>query len=236
MNAQRIDALEGLAIAFTDGNLDRNSIWNLNFLDTWFVLTLGAAYSMTLIGTMSREQCAEFKFRAAGVYRQLALETADNAAQRKSWCESNMLANMKLSEAFKELRKKDADAEKFIEPLLEAIDLLTHTNVYYKLTAAKLADPAFLKKCQDAVIKHADEWQERLAGSVRWEDYMVLLQSFFENRLDSGMADLAASLDADYLREFARKNVPVKVDRRDRLQKIRDGLKEIDNKDNRNMR
>ena len=55
MNAQRIDALEGLAIAFTDGNLDRNSIWNLNFLDTWFVLTLGAAYSMTLIGTMSRE-------------------------------------------------------------------------------------------------------------------------------------------------------------------------------------
>ena len=223
MNAQRIDALEGLAIAFTDGNLDRNSIWNLNFLDTWFVLTLGAAYSMTLIGTMSREQCAEFKFRAA-------------ATQRKSWCESNRLASLKLSEAFKELRKKDADAEKFIEPLLEAIDLLTHTNVYYKLTAAKLGDPAFLKKCQDAVIRHADEWQERLAGSVRWEDYMVLLQSFFENRLDSGMADLAASLDADYLREFARKNVPVKVDRRDRLQKIRDGLKEIDNKDNRNMR
>ena len=123
-----------------------------------------------------------------------------------------------------------------MEPLLEAIDLLTHTNVHYKLTAAKLEDPAFLKKCQDAVIRHADEWQERLAGSVRWEDYMVLLQSFFENRLDSGMADLAASLDADYLREFARKNVPVKVDRRGRLQKIRDGLKEIDNKDNRNMR
>ncbi len=123
-----------------------------------------------------------------------------------------------------------------MEPLLEAIDLLTHTNVHYKLTAAKLGDPAFLKKCQDAVIRHADEWQERIAGSVRWEDYMVLLQSFFENRLDSGMADLAASLDADYLREFARKNVPVKVDRRDRLQKIRDGLKEIDNKDDRYMR
>lgn len=235
MNAQRIDALEELAIAFTDGELDRKSIWNLNFLDTWFVLTLGAAYSMTLIGTMSREECAAHKLHAAGLYRQLALEVADNATQRKSWCESNRQASLKLSEAFVELGKKDADAVRFMEPLLEAVDLLTHTNVHYKLTAAKLGDPAFLKKCQDAVIKHADEWQERLRGSIRWEDYMVLLQSFFENRLDSGMADLAASLDAEYLREFARKNVPVKVDRRDRLQKIRDGLREIDNKEKRNM-
>ncbi|MBQ2474543.1 MAG: hypothetical protein II513_04285 [Ruminococcus sp.] len=235
MNAQKIDALEELAIAFTDGALDRKSIWNLNFMDTWFVLTLGAAYSMTLIGTMSREQCAEFKFRAAGVYRQLALEAADNATQRKSWCESNRQASLKLSEAFRELAGEQPDAERFMEPLLEAVDLLTRTNVHYKLTAAKLADPDFLKKCQDAVIRHADEWQERLRGSIRWEDYMVLLQSFFENRLDSGMADLAASLDADYLREFARKNVPVKVDRRERLKKIRDGLREIDNKEKRNM-
>lgn len=235
MDAQRIDALDGLAIAFTNGELDRKSIWNLNFLDTWFVLTLGAAYSMTLVGTMSREQCAEFKFRAAGVYRQLALETADNATQRKSWCESNKQASLKLSEAFRELRSEQPDAERFILPLLEALDLLTHTNVHYKLTAAKLADPDFLQKCQEVVIRHADEWQDRLAGHIRWEDYMVLLQAFFENRIDSGMADLAASLDADYLRQFARKNVPVKVDSKDRLKKIRDGLREIYDKDNRIM-
>ena len=235
MDAQRIDALDELAIAFTNGELDRKSIWNLNFLDTWFVLTLGAAYSMTLVGTMSREQCAEFKFRAAGVYRQLALETADNATQRKSWCESNKQASLKLSEAFRELQNEQPDAEQFILPLLEAVDLLTHTNVHYKLTAAKLADPEFLKKCQDAVIRHADEWQDRLAGHIRWEDYMVLLQAFFENRIDSGMADLAASLDADYIRQFARKNVPVKVDSKDRLKKIRDGLREIYDKDNRKM-
>lgn len=235
MDAQRIDALDGLAIAFTNGELDRKSIWNLNFLDIWFVLTLGAAYSMTLVGTMSREQCAEFKFRAAGVYRQLALETADNATQRKSWCESNKQASLKLSEAFRELRSEQPDAERFILPLLEAVDLLTHTNVHYKLTAAKLADPEFLKKCQEAVIRHADEWQDRLAGHIRWEDYMVLLQAFFENRIDSGMADLAASLDADYIRQFARKNVPVKADMPGRLQKIRDGLREIYDKDNRKM-
>lgn len=235
MDAQRIDALDGLAIAFTNGELDRKSIWNLNFLDIWFVLTLGAAYSMTLVGTMSREQCAEFKFRAAGVYRQLALETADNATQRKSWCESNKQASLKLSEAFRELRSEQPDAERFILPLLEAVDLLTHTNVHYKLTAAKLADPDFLKKCQEVVIRHADEWQDRLAGHIRWEDYMVLLQAFFENRIDSGMADLAASLDADYIRQFARNSVPVKVDSKDRLKKIRDGLREIYDKDNRKM-
>ena len=234
MDAQRIDALDGLAIAFTNGELDRKSIWNLNFLDIWFVLTLGAAYSMTLVGTMSREQCAEFKFRAAGVYRQLALETADNATQRKSWCESNKQASLKLSEAFRELGSEQPDAERFILPLLEALDLLTHTNVHYKLTAAKLADPDFLKKCQEVVIRHADEWQDRLAGHIRWEDYMVLLQAFFENRIDSAMADLAPSLDADYLRQFARKNVPVKVDSKDRLKKIRDGLREIYDK-NRKM-
>ena len=69
MTARRIDELDGLAMEMAAGEIDRGVIWKMNFLESWFVSSLVSFYSMTLLGFMSREQCSEFKFKLAGIYR-----------------------------------------------------------------------------------------------------------------------------------------------------------------------
>ena len=212
MNARRIDELDEMARNFATGEMERREVWSLNFLESWFVTYLGALYCYTRIGLMSREQCAEFKFKLAGIYRSLALSIAQADAQQKRWCSVNMEASLKLSEAMRELQKDDADAERFIGLVMDAVDIFCLTDVHFKLTAAKLRDPDFKKKCQDAVRKHADEWQERIDNQIRWEDYMTLLEEFYAEELESGVASVAASLDPEELRDFARRGIPVKTD------------------------
>lgn len=212
MKASRIEELDRLAMDFTQGNLDRRVVWSMNYLESWFVLTLAAMYSCTMVGTMSREQCCEFKFRLAGIFRKFAQSAAEVSTEQKRWCDVNMKAGLKLSEAMRELHLDKPNAERFIGAVMEAVDILTLTNVHFKLTAAKMNDPDFLKNATDTVIAHADEWQERLQNNIRWDDYMTLLQRFYEEKVDSGEAALAASLDPEQLRNFARRNIPVKTD------------------------
>lgn len=210
MNARRIDELDGLAMEMAAGEIDRGVIWKMNFLESWFVSSLVNFYSMTLLGFMSREQCSEFKYKLAGIYRRFALEFAESGKERQRWHNLNKAASLKISEAYRALRKDEPDAEEYTLCMAQALDIFSGTNVYIKLTAGKLEDPDFKKKCTDAVIAHADEWQDKLQGAIRWEDYPVLLEQFFKEELDSGVAKVAAGLDVDYLRTFARRNIPVK--------------------------
>lgn len=227
MNANTIEELDSMAQAFAAGDMDRRDVWSMTFLESWFVTYLGALYCMTLMGFMSREQCAEFKFRLAGIYRKYALDAVRFEEDMERKMTRDRLSSLKLSEAFRELRKDEPDAAVFIGALTQAVDLLTGTDVHLKLTAAALEQPEFEKQCQDYIRQHGDALLERTGQAIRPEDMMTLLEQFFAVKVDSGAAMVAASLDPDALRQFALRNIPVKSEYPQRIAKhLRESIEE----------
>ena len=212
MKAVRIEELDRMAQAYAAGDMNRENVWNLSFLDSWFVTYLGALYAQTLCGTMSRQQCAKDKFLLAEKYRRLAVDVHFTEERQKAWHGRNMRASLKISEAFAELHADEPDAAKFFELLTAAVDIFCSTDVHFKLVTAALEDEEFRKKCQTAMFEHTDEWREKLGSELRWEDYPVMLEKFYAYELDSGTAPLLSSLDSDHIRDFARRNIPVKTD------------------------
>lgn len=203
--------MDAMARGFVSSQVERGAVWRLPFTESWFVLTLAALYSCTMVGTMSREQCAEYKFNAAGIYRKYALEAATMRAERRRWAESNRHAALLLSAAMRELRKDEPNAEAFLFALIGAVDALSYTDVHLHLTAKSLQDKDFKAHCQQALIKNEDELERRMGDiRIRWEDYLPLLEEFFRWQAECGIADVAAGIGHDQIREFSRCNIPVK--------------------------
>lgn len=211
MNAQTIDELDALARRYIDGNATRMEIFELPLFDMWYVLTMASAYSCTLIGTISQKECVKLRYRVASDYKLFFTRLSFDRIEHDNWITATRKYSWKQSELTRELRKDEPDAVFFIRGLCIMIDLLTREHVLHKLLVKRLEDENFLKACQKAVLEHADEWRERF-DHIRDEDYMILLERFYAATDESGLASAFAALDADKLRDDARRHIPIKQD------------------------
>lgn len=211
MNAQRIEDLDAMARGFIDGDIDRMSLISLPVFDMWYVLTMANVYSCTKIGTISQTACVKFKYKVANDYKMFESLTAYGRLSHEAWIKGTKQYSGISCDISRELGKDKPDAVILFSNMLRLLDLLTKENVLHQLFVRRIENPAFLKSCIDAVHEHGDEWREEFEH-IRDEDYVNLLQKFYAATDEDRMARMYASLDADHLKDFARRTIPVKQD------------------------
>lgn len=211
MKARQIEELDEMARMYIDGNLERMDVLKLNLFEMWYVLTMASVYSCTKIGTVSQTECVKMRYRVALEFRQYETLLLYWEMQHDAWIEETKKYSVKASELTRELAKDEPDAVAFIGVLCSLIDILTKDNVLHKLFMARLTDDEFKRRCHLAVVDHGDEWRAKFEN-IRDEDYLNLLDRFFAATDQNGMAQAFASLDADKLRDDARRQIPVKND------------------------
>lgn len=219
---KKMDALEKMAQDYIVGELPRQKIIGLNIIDRLYVLNLAAAFSCTRIGTMSREACAQFKFKAGLEYRAFATSMFFNDWQHKTWIENVHAYSGKKCELNKELLKDKPDAVRFISLLVEMLGLLTREDVLLQMFLERIENPDFKKQCQEEVRAHGNEWLEKFG--YKDESYMQLIEDFFKATDALALYNLYADIGIDALRKSAGKNIPVKADNTEAIVK---NMKEI---------
>lgn len=207
---KKMEALEKMAQDYIVGELPRQTVIGLNVIDRLYVLNLAAAFSCTRIGTMSREACSQFKFKAGLEYRAFATNMFFNNWQHQTWIENVHAYSGKKCELNKELLKDKPDAVRFITILVEMLGLLTREDVLLQMFLERIKNPDFKKQCQEEVRANGNEWLEKFG--YKDESYMQVINDFFEATDALALHNLYADIGIDTLRINAGKNIPVKSD------------------------
>lgn len=200
-----VDRIESLAEQFVSGEVEAKEIWSLPIFEQYAVLSLGAVYSCTKIGTISPEKCAKTKFVILNRYEQFKTRTYFLEKSYEEWLRNTAVYSSKLSALAINIRENGLTAENFMFAL-EIVDLMTKQNVYLDMFRKRMEDPDFKKNAIKAASVDIDKYIERFGRS---ESYAKLIERFYTATDEEKVRELFDELSLERIRKRAQR-VPMK--------------------------